>query len=263
MIPPLGIERIKTYLQHRGNCAREIMRHADDTATYLSERCTCGLSDLLTQLALEPHHQSQAFKTMHGLLKSILADRSASYMHASITLVLAQAEKECVDLTQLALPSEGYGTLVTCIDGVDRWMRPLEPVDGVQLARPWRYTREAWQPIETAKRGAPVLLGDGQGEVYVASFNYMRGEFGRDDSWLGWVPATHWMPLPEAPAAPSSVPAQPSDTSQDIEALLGPAVAKWRSDAARERLFEALGVSDAKYRTWVNANIVPAQQEEP
>jgi hypothetical protein len=39
---------LRTYGRHTLNCNREIMRHADDTATYLSEPCTCGFEALIT-----------------------------------------------------------------------------------------------------------------------------------------------------------------------------------------------------------------------
>jgi hypothetical protein len=40
-------ERWREYVQHKLNCAREIMRHADDSAKCLSEPCTCGLDEIL------------------------------------------------------------------------------------------------------------------------------------------------------------------------------------------------------------------------
>jgi hypothetical protein len=46
-------ERWRDYVQHKLNCAREIMRHADDSAKYLSEPCTCGLDALLRGELLE------------------------------------------------------------------------------------------------------------------------------------------------------------------------------------------------------------------
>jgi hypothetical protein len=33
---------------HAPNCAREVMRHADDSAAYLSEPCTCGATAFAT-----------------------------------------------------------------------------------------------------------------------------------------------------------------------------------------------------------------------
>lgn len=37
-------------LRHQPQCNREVMRHADDSAKYLSEPCSCGLDKLLAEL---------------------------------------------------------------------------------------------------------------------------------------------------------------------------------------------------------------------
>lgn len=39
--------RLSEYVQHRPTCRRELTRHADDSAAYLTEPCTCGLADIL------------------------------------------------------------------------------------------------------------------------------------------------------------------------------------------------------------------------
>ena len=36
--------QIRRFLQHALTCNREVMRHADDSAAYLSEPCTCGMA---------------------------------------------------------------------------------------------------------------------------------------------------------------------------------------------------------------------------
>ena len=38
---------LREWMQHKVTCRREITRQADDSAAYLSENCTCGLSAAL------------------------------------------------------------------------------------------------------------------------------------------------------------------------------------------------------------------------
>jgi hypothetical protein len=57
----------------------------------------------------------------------------------------------------------------------------------------------AWQPMEKlTSKTEPVLLTDGR-EVWSGQYNFAEQSYGRDDSWAGWVKATHWMPLPPLP----------------------------------------------------------------
>ena len=45
--------------QHAPNCAREILRHADDSAAYLHERCTCKIEDAMSEpRAPEPRQEA-------------------------------------------------------------------------------------------------------------------------------------------------------------------------------------------------------------
>jgi len=44
------VEGLRTYGQHKLNCRINVTRHADDSAAYLSETCTCGFDALLAHL---------------------------------------------------------------------------------------------------------------------------------------------------------------------------------------------------------------------
>lgn len=43
----LAMAALQTYGQHQLNCAINVTRHADDSAAYLSEKCTCGFAEAL------------------------------------------------------------------------------------------------------------------------------------------------------------------------------------------------------------------------
>jgi hypothetical protein len=90
--------------EHEANCAREILRQADDSAAYLSERCTCGtavpavapLRERLEQLVAQWRARADGIidDVNHGKAPTHEADRSHGW-------------QDCADELEAALASPG------------------------------------------------------------------------------------------------------------------------------------------------------------
>lgn len=178
MIPPSPSrpETLRAYVQHKLNCAINITRQADDSAAYLSEKCTCGLDAALAgpqePTSEPPRHLCRA-RRYSG---PDLMDCDWPFCGCCpIAEGVIQALQECNMLKDRDEPLPA----------------------GLQAS-------SGWQPIETAPKDGTSVLAWRDSGVHVMRWKRL----GDDGFWDEWhvkmnhlSQPTHWMPLPASPSA--------------------------------------------------------------
>ena len=137
---------LRDFVQHKWNCEREKERQADDSAKYLSVKCTCGLADVLARLPLEGetvrgladkwrHVSPVAWKAVYTFRGTPIS--SFHFSHDDAMRVLDEKRG----------PEYGAHEVVALYD-----MPPYRCADQLEAASQPAETR--WQPIETAPKDA-------------------------------------------------------------------------------------------------------------